>query len=215
MHLHKEKNERGGDTEQLPSPEAMELGCARARLAASPSELTFHPSLSHPPTSPRLRGPASRARGRPPAAARLRGGRPGPDCRPARGGAGAGARRGGGHGGSGGERGHSPQPRPSRAPAAGSQSGPAPPPSSTWDAPEPRVTAKAQTSPPLSPAPARGRAGRCEERGPRLFTRDLGTRGGGWKEHSPSPPAAAAAAAAPRPRLLPARAPPRALAAAR
>lgn len=99
-----------------------------------------------------------------------------------------------GRGGSGGTRGRSPQTRPSRSAAAGSQPGPAPPPSSTWDAPEAGAAAKAQTSPPLSPVPERGRAGRCDERGPRLLRRDLGTWGGGWKEHSPSLPAAAAAA---------------------
>lgn len=131
-------------------------------------------------------------------------------------------RRGGpagrGRGGSGGARGRSPQPRPSRSPAAGSQPGPAPPPSSTWDAPEAGAAAKAQTSPPLSPVPERGRAGRCDERGPRLLRRDLGTGGGGWKEHSPSLPRGSGGGGGggcPGPRFLPARAPPRALAAPR
>lgn len=66
------------------------------------------------------------------------------------------------------------------------------PPSGTWDAPEPGAAAKAETSPPLPPATARG-AGRSGG-DPASQTRGR-HRGRGVEGHSPSPPAATAAAA--------------------
>lgn len=80
-----------GDSEQMPSPEAVDAGCARAGLAASPSALTFDPSLSRRPRSGQVSGPR-----RPTAAAGSAASRP---SRPGLGGhrgpgSGAGAARG-------------------------------------------------------------------------------------------------------------------------
>lgn len=53
------------DSEQLPSPEAEDLGCAGACLAVSPSVIAFHPSLSHHPLSGWASGPGATRRGDP------------------------------------------------------------------------------------------------------------------------------------------------------
>lgn len=182
----------------------------RARLAASPSVLTFQPSLGHPALSGPVSWPGTTRRGSPrpePAAltpAAGQHGGPGSGAGDARG------REGARRLGRAPPRGRSQRPRLSRAPAPGSRA---------WVPPHLPPVSGMRPNPAPRPKPRlplhyhlpRSAAAAGLTRGSRLLRPDRGTRGGGWMGHSPSPPATAA----PGPRLLPARAPPRALPASR
>lgn len=203
-----------GDSERLPSPEAVDLGCARAWLASLSIRAHLPPITPPPPAIwPSVQGPqllpGSSAGAQSQAALPPEAGQALQARLPRR------PRARTGHGSLGGPC-RTAAPRSPGLPASrplGPDPGPAPPPSSTWDVPEPGAAAKAETSPPLPPASESGGGG-WVERGPRLLRPDRDTWGGGWMEHSPSA-TAAVVAAAPGQRVLPARAPPRALAAQR
>lgn len=171
-----------GDSERLLSPEAVGLGCARACLASlsirahlpriTPPPPAIWPSVQGPQQLPGSSAGAQSQAALPPEVgqalqARL-------SRRP---------RARTGHRSSGGPCRTAaarfpglPAPRPQ-----GPDRGPAPPPSSTWDAPEPGAAAKAGTSPPLPPASESGGGGRVG-RGPRLLRPDRDTWGGGWMD---------------------------------
>ena len=154
------------------SPEALDLGCAPASLAGSPSVLTFHPSLSHHPLSGPLSGPGTTHCG---CSAPLRAPRAGQPSRPrwgCRGGPGSGAACGPG-GDTAARAGPAarplPVPRPPYAPAAGSQA-------SLQYLGCARTPRRGQSRdfPSIITCPGK----RCEERGPRLLRRDRGTVAG-------------------------------------
>ena len=105
--------------------------------------------------------------------------------------------------------GRSPRPRVPTPRSLGPQPGPDAPPSGTWDAPEPGAAAKAETFPPLTPAPERG--ARRGDPASSDATKARGSEDGRGIHLGPE----AAAAAAARPPAPSSRLPPRAVAAAR